>query len=332
MPLRAFGEEYYSEQAPRPGWHGSSDHFQKRMAPYIRALGLDATERVKQVVTYWRTSAHNRLRSSTQLGRGDHGGMRVVIEVTDHVPPPVLSLLEHLPDPLLWILLHRQQLLTTRQGLDAVLGYYPELTRPWGTKPMVASASGDDIARVSGFFKQLSEGAIEEVDRVVRDMLSLPVDILGAYYFHRNYIELYWFPIWVIANRLNVAVEDLALVVLLHEMAHFYTHAGPDADGGTWPTPDLAMTDLHVVEGLAQFYTWSICEHLAKNENPRPIEAFMKLKAEQPEPYRSFETWLPGHPKRAEAVRQALVLARSKKIHEYAKFKDALGRGGWDLA
>ena len=69
--------------------------------------------------------------------------------------------------------------------------------------------------------------------------------------------------IGIFATLMNLPVEALTLIVLIHEVAHAYTHVGQDIDNERWDTRAFAGCNLCIVEGLAQFYTESIAKKLA---------------------------------------------------------------------
>lgn len=328
---RSFGDDYYADSAKTPNWHKADQHLAGKLEPLLKALDLDAPHRVKQVVDSWRQKIHTRLRAATQLGRSEAGGMKVDIEVTSKVPPPVLERLLALPEPLLWVLIHRQEIASTRRGLDAVRGQLGLLNGPGGFPGI--GLGEQEIAPVADAFRKLDETAVRRADEEIQAILGLRGDVLGAYYYRRRpvQIELHWIVIWIIATRLRVATDDLALVVLVHEMAHFYTHQGQDADGDPWDTDAFHRADLNIAEGLAQFYTEVVLLQLAEAGNPKPMEAFEALFRNQPEPYQCFRQWVPRHKKRIEVVRRALVQARARGIGDYGHFLHLLDGGASDL-
>jgi len=61
--------------------------------------------------------------------------------------------------------------------------------------------------------------------------------------------------IGVCAGWLGVPVEELAAVVLAHELAHAYTHLGRDVDGRRWEAQAFRDGEHAPKEGLAQYYT-----------------------------------------------------------------------------
>ena len=48
----------------------------------------------------------------------------------------------------------------------------------------------------------------------------------------------------MVAPMIDVAIEDLTVVVLIHELAHGYTHIGRDIDGTSWDDTAFAKSDL----------------------------------------------------------------------------------------
>ena len=49
-------------------------------------------------------------------------------------------------------------------------------------------------------------------------------------------------------------VEDLTMVVPVHELAHAYTQLGADIEGRRWAVNAFARADIELKEGLAQYY------------------------------------------------------------------------------
>lgn len=322
---RAFGAEFFSDQAAKPAWMGDADLFNRRLKPLLAALNLDVRRRVESVVDTRKMKVHSALRSMTQLGKGDSAGIRVNIRVSDYVPPPILTLLEDLPESLIWVLLHRYQLAGTAKGLRALIDDYDLVTGPKGFEPP-QDLGRDDLQNAESFLHLLNSTAVQRAEEIVRSIVSYDGDVLGAYFFRRGCIELYWVPIWLVAGHLGVAPDDLAHVVLVHEMAHLYTHVGQDASNGSWEVEDFANCSVHVVEGLAQFYTETYCMQANDDGNERLLAAFHHLMDEQAPPYRAHLDWAPTHRKRAEIIRQALVEIRTLRIGGLPDFEQRIRR------
>jgi hypothetical protein len=122
---------------------------------------------------------------------------------------------------------------------------------------------------------------------------------------------------------IDVAIEDLTIVVMAHELAHAYTHIGKDIDGKEWDTTAFAKSDLRVVEGVAQFYTRFVCRELADRQ-PGAERAFLRLLDHQSAVYADFQDWVDDrHRRRAgEIIRFALVDYRSRTGSGYENFRD----------
>lgn len=328
--IRAFGDGYYADASSPPRWHADGREFAERLKLILASLDNDAKLRIEQSLSV-RTSLHQRLRSATQLGKGDAGSMKVTINVSDHIPPPVVKILRELPDALLWVLLHRREIRATHTGLYAILDALPTLLRPDGFRD-INGLSEQVIAPAADAVRSLDQMALGRADQVVREILKLRVDVLGAYCFRNNRIELHWVVIWMVATYIGVAPDDLAVVVLAHEMAHFYTHVGQDADGHKWDTEKFHHADDRIVEGLAQFYTAFVLGHVGvSGESSRQLKAFDRLLKEQSEPYTCFREWEPRHPNRGEVVRRALVHVRTQGVQHYDEFLTILERGGREM-
>jgi hypothetical protein len=101
----------------------------------------------------------------------------------------------------------------------------------------------------------------------LKRVLLVSEDFLGVYEYdakdlfedqravNRATIRLYWGVIGLVSQWLGCAVEDLAVVVLTHELAHAYTQLGADIEGRRWAAPAFARSETALKEGLAQYYT-----------------------------------------------------------------------------
>ncbi len=316
----AFGDSYFAQKREGSDWLRQARSFHDRLQPLLAALNLDVARQINQVVATKRSKVHSFLRSTSQLGKGDKGGIRTVVEVSDYLPPPVLAILQDLPEALIWVLLHRYQLADTERGLASIIDDYNVIAGS-GRFALHSETVLEGLIGAQSFVRALTHTAVERVENIVQDIIRLPGDILGAYFFNEGRIELYWVPIWLVAGHLKVAPEDLATVVLVHEMGHLYSHKGHDAANGVWETRDFSRCDMHIVEGVAQFYTETFCMQLAKDGDDRCLEAFRRLKDKQPSCYSAHDNWAVGHEMRAEIIRQAIVAARSLSILDLVEFE-----------
>jgi hypothetical protein len=155
----------------------------------------------------------------------------------------------------------------------------------------------------------------------LKKVLEVHDDVLGVYQcflgkgsaaeddssVNRAKIQLYWAVIGLVSQWSGWSVEDLAVVVMTHELAHAYTQLGADIEGRRWSVARFAEAEPALKEGLAQYYTHRVLERLSRR-NPGPFGTFKQLLLLQPEQYRAHEPWLKaGSP---EAVRRAMLEVR----------------------
>jgi len=134
-------------------------------------------------------------------------------------------------------------------------------------------------------------------------------------------IVLYWGVIGLVAEVLNLSVEDLTVVVMAHELAHAYTHLGFDIDGYYWNTYSFYKSDRALVEGLAQYYTEKALKILSV-KIPGGYGAYEELLRNQPSAYHTHNKWIKDTT--PEAVRTALITMRKKNPIALNKFNDKL--------
>ncbi len=313
-------------------WRERSQQFMARIRPIVSAWSGDAEERVIRVVDTWARTVHARLRGNTRFqGASKTGSMSVRIKVEEAFSPPLLKSLWSLTDDQLEMLLLWPELRRAKATLRATQNLWPPSPRP--TNPPFVELGDAQVNDHLGRAEEILEGLDAEVEKLLRRaFLSLlepedecgegALDLLGAYFIQSRHIELYWIPIWQYARILGVTVEDLALVVLVHEMAHFYSHRGTDSDGHLWKDPDMISSHPYIVEGIAQFYTERVCELIeANNPGCRPANVFSRLTPKQPAPYQAYQRWASGHGKPREVIRLAFVNCRARPEHRYSGYK-----------
>jgi len=137
------------------------------------------------------------------------------------------------------------------------------------------------------------------------------MDVLGIFSATRHTIEIYAQVIAYYSIKLGIAAEDLAFVVLTHELAHAYTIAGYDINGSRGSMMEnLYVWDTDVIEGLAQYYTDAICNQM--KDNPEFKTAFDKLSIGQTLPYRWYQDWF-NKSKNHEGLRTLMIRYRDKQ-------------------
>ena len=142
-------------------------------------------------------------------------------------------------------------------------------------------------------------------------------DVLGAYFYRRGEVKVYWLAVGIFSALHAVPLQALTVVVLAHELAHAYTHLGFDIDGYDWPTERFGSTDIAIIEGLAQFYTEIVCKNL-EAQMPEAIQAFRHLMSQQSEIYSTHRAWVREDERDSgEIVRVSLVECRrsGKEMH-----------------
>ena len=273
-----------------------------------------AEDRVTRAVKNANQQVRNLVRDETGLRLNDGDGRSAVpVKVVEGFPVPLAELIDRNPDPVTWrVILAQPKLEAVIDGLGFLLADWERFER-WDGLPLVASGGRPALNRAMHIAMALHGVSITR--QVEDQMRMIEEDILGTYYFPRSrsaWVEIYWMPVAMVAGMLDVRPEDLAVVVLAHELAHAYTHLGRDIDGRRWDDEGFGGSDLAVVEGLAQFYTQSVAARLS-DRSPGVETAFERLLRIQGKPYTQHQTWLSHAPRqRGEAVRFSMINARTR--------------------
>jgi hypothetical protein len=125
----------------------------------------------------------------------------------------------------------------------------------------------------------------------------------------------------VVAEWFGCSVEDLAAVVLAHELAHAYTQVGADIEGRRWPASEFAVAERALKEGLAQYYTDRVLDRLERRYSGA-LDVFRGLRPHQPAAYRAHERWLAVSS--PEAVSRAMLEVRRWKEGKLSDFSRRL--------
>jgi hypothetical protein len=115
--------------------------------------------------------------------------------------------------------------------------------------------------------------------------------------------------IGLVARALGVDIDLLTIVVLIHELAHAYTHLGYDIDGCKWDDEGWIHSPPAVREGLAQYYTERVLSKL-RHRIPGCFEAYEKLLVKQPADYQTHKRWINEMKADPEAIRLTLISLR----------------------
>lgn len=307
------------------------DHFQSKTIELIKPLiPPDAEDRVNRSFKQWNQIVREHIRTSTGLKLSDKDGTwSVPVKVVDGFPLRFAELINQYDDPVLWRLIVGQPKLGAMvEGAQFILNSWTEI-ESWPSLPKKWKQMARPVERTRDFAMALQQLAIAE--KVKKEIRKINEDLLGAYFIKESRVELYWIPIAMIAAMTDVRIEDLTIVVLIHELAHGYTHVGSDIDGRQWDTKGFASSALEVVEGLAQFYTHVITDHLA-SRTPGPQEAFRKLLSLQSGPYQTHQKWIDKQPDRTgEIVRFTMVSARNTGAVDYPAWRRVFSRAASSL-
>lgn len=295
-----------------------------RLKALLQDCAPDARERVNAAVRDWNQSVREQLRAETalRLSSADKQ-VSVPVRVVDGVPPP-LWVLNDIPDHVLRLVLLRGWFASSVRGVQLlrqrrsdVIDFLAKGHLPSDAVPSVA-----ELQQLGRLLEVLSD-ELQNVD-LFGKIWEKPVDWLGAYFYRKPVIEIYWVSIGLAAARYQVDVQALTYVVLAHELAHAYTHRGFDIDGHGWDTAAFAKTSGYIVEGLAQYYTRALC-HKSKERYPAASAAFLALLEHQrPGPYADFEGWMESESNPGERLRQTMLEVRRRGVKDYEGFRALL--------
>ena len=298
----------------------SGDGFQERATRTIRPLiPPDAEERVSRAVKQWNQVSREQIRNETGLKLSDRENRDAIpVRVDGGFPASLAQLIDQHDDPVLWMLLMGQPKIGGLiEGLELLLPVWDQF-EGWPLLPDAARDGRPFLERSREIASVLQGVAL--MRRVQDEICGIEEDILGSYMFSArgSSIAIYWMPIAMVAAMKNVRIEDLAVVVLLHELTHGYTHLGRDIDGGQWESAGFGLSSRSVTEGLAQFYTAVVAEKLA-SRSAGVLRAYQGLLELQSGAYRAHLDWLKGDARqRGETVRFSMIAARRQGTISYA--------------
>jgi hypothetical protein len=227
---------------------------------------------------------------------------------------------------------YRARLEQARDGAAGLLKLRDELLRmPEPAK--WTSASTTDLQSVQHWASALLK-MLDQHDPLEK-ILKVHEDILGVYEYdardllaedrtvNRATIRLYWGVIGLVSEWLGCEVEDLAIVVLTHELAHAYTQLGADIEGRRWSAPLFARAETELKEGLAQYYTDRVLRRLDHRAGSA-LAVFLAMLPKQSAAYRAHLPWLAVSS--PEAVRRAMLEVRRRqeiKLEDFNKRLEA---------
>ena len=313
---------YAAERAPL-------EHESKEEHRISRVLGKyhsNLRETVQRSFKQWNQAIREALRSETALKFVSAGERQSIpVKIRDGLPIPFRKIVREYDDIWWELYLNRKRLEKTLNGLVFLKDNYERIVQ---FDPKYSEVARDaEISSTIELVKRLVDlkrpEEMDEKDDLIDKIKRIRQDILGAYFFKIPEIHIYWMVIGILANLFGISVEGLTFVVLAHELSHAYSHRGLDIDGDMWETEAFARSDIHMIEGLAQFYTSQVCDRF-KERFPSGKAAFEQLLEIQPEPYTDFNNWFDGGRKTGEPVRYSMIQARKHHIREYSQFCNVL--------
>lgn len=107
--------------------------------------------------------------------------------------------------------------------------------------------------------------------------------VLGDY--EKGRVTIYTRALDRCSAEIGVSYRDLFLVVLVHEVAHYYLQKLPDETQGEWASDRYEKTSDDVHEGLAQLFTYWVFHNMRDHHS----RSFESLNANQSQTYRNFQ-------------------------------------------
>jgi hypothetical protein len=143
--------------------------------------------------------------------------------------------------------------------------------------------------------------------------------LFGLYTYSDQHIELFYMPLLIFCKYNEVDLQWAIVVVLAHELAHAYHHAGKDNDGRAWA--NMPKAHLWIKEGLAEYFTERfVMAH--EREYPALRMVYDRLLQGSGEEYTSYLAWEKDHS--LEHVKLALSMVRRHDVRTYEAFKAKL--------
>lgn len=295
----------WNKHIDSPATRNGRSEYATLLGELLDHVGLNPKGNCIQVVDELKGPISTSLQSSMQLSKGQPCS----VSVSDYIPPELHRIIEEIPEILLWIIAFVPQLRIVGPLLDHVSGSKVEIYEYLGVR-----LNDEALNSTSGDLELVLSEAEDKIKQIFDAIVGSCADKLGSYSPVSRRIEIYWIPIFIVSLVLSIPLDRLTYIVLIHELAHYFSHAGKDADGKKWDTNMFCESDIYIVEGVAQFWTneLSLKPHskLGIISTHTVHGCFKKLLDNQRSPYTCFMDWLPNHPRRIESVRSALLVTR----------------------
>jgi len=303
-----------------------------KLVDLLSRISPDVEGRVKRLRNEARSVVQDALRSECRLlmrtpedSERNRTGAQVPIEVAPGYPV-ILDQFEF-PEDLAQILLiarHRRDLEDVSSGVRGMRKLRQKLSI--GPNPDAWIRATDEQLQANGDWAAFLLDILNKRDPL-ENLLSVSEDILGIYRYesspygdefeaNKAEIKIYWAVVGLVSELMGCKVEDLALVVLTHELAHAYTQLGADIDGRRWQAFEFSKSETSLKEGLAQYYTARVLNRIQGRYHGAKL-VFEEMLPKQHEVYRAHLPWTDLSP---ESVRRAMLEVRRNTEHKLAQF------------
>lgn len=299
----------------------------------LRYIPEDAEEQVRQIRDRYNTTIRKMLGQETGLrlrSRNRPDGISVPVKLVPGFPESFAHL--DFDDADMLAALVPQYL----PSIEKVASGSPDLEEL--VSRIVEHSADDDFSHQDVIAikhtRMLAEQLLNQfgMENPVYQILGVNEDVLGVYRYGnasgRSQIELYWAAIALVAELFPVPIESLTYIVMTHELAHAFTHAGTDIDGEKWEDGEFCETDRGLKEGLAQYYTHIICKQ-ANVPGCDVFSAYEQLLCHQLPDYQTHLPW--GKNYSPESVRSAMLETRRAGVKALDQFESLLSLAGQRL-
>ena len=321
--IEAWGDRNRHYATREPG--ASAVHSDISWEQIVSRVAPKCEASVNRAVQLWNQKIRNQL--TTEIGF-QHRGRQVSVRVVDGLPAPLSGMLGH-ADGLALVALNQSLLRGVVDGTDFMDSVLENVIA--SDRNLLGTVQPIEIEHVRKTAKAWMLRANDH--NLAQSLSQINEDVLGAYFFYRREIRIYWLAIGIFSALCDVPIESLTMVVLTHELAHAYSHLGYDIDGYDWPTRSFASTDIAIIEGLAQFYTEIVCRNLG-DQIPEAERTFEALLKRQNDIYKTHRTWVRQDDRHSgEIVRVSLVECRraGKTMHRH-DFANTVNKRRFEIA
>lgn len=322
-PEATYANAFYGlEEAERPSGYLLEGPTESRIRNLLLRRDSNLRERIERAVRQWNPVIREQLRNETGLRFTlEKKTLQIPVTIVDGLPLPLEPVMAKVEEWILELLRHKRSIRPAVELLDSLAKRWGNISAHLTQKNLPPSASLEELGRARKLLTDLQNNLpILEVAKKTREINT---DVLGAYFFRKPRVEVYWMAIAIYAELIGASVEGLAAAVLIHELAHAYTHVGYDIDGQQWETQSFGKANLCIIEGLAQFYTCVISERLSERL-PEAHQGYVRFLKLQSGPYRAHLLWANHLGDVCEVVRGAMLEARCHRITDDARFLSLL--------